>query len=158
MSDTYRSPVTVRELIGESLIRTEDGEIDEGVRMAALLDGLRKLAVEESSPTDPEKLKNTLECKVDWDGLKVSTSTVRRNGIVVRDVVRVSLSVDNLLGSEMKWRVRNMKLVEPAKPEDIKLSVLQDALLVRGITLSGSHRLGQDIWCEVLSIKRWVRE
>jgi len=152
-----KAPVTVIRLVGEAFICGNEAVIDEGTRVAALLDALRKLALKNLEAKNPgmQLSDTTLTCKDEWDGLKVRSETVRRRGVILSDYVEVTLLIDGSTPRYRKWRSENMKLIKPASGHDPGLKLLEEAMRGRGFEIEGNHRLGQDTWCEVVSYKCW---
>ncbi len=152
-----KAPVTVIKLVGEAFICSNEAVIDEGTRVAALLDALRKLALKNLETINPgmRLSDTTLTCKDEWDGLKVRAETMRRRGVVISDYVEVTLLTVGGTPRYRKWRSENMKLIEPESGHNPGLKILEEAMTTRGFEIEGNHRLGQDTWCEVVSYKCW---
>ncbi len=90
-SDVTSENLKLVRITGESLIRSDNGEIDDRIRIAAVIDGLRALVITESNWKESQNQRDTLECYAEWDGLKVSARTLRSNGVVIWDVIDVEL-------------------------------------------------------------------
>ncbi len=149
---------TIIDLVGEALISVEDNRVDDRTRVAALLDALRELAMRDSSLTHPNHTPDTLECTGEWDGLKLAARTIRSHGMVIRDVVRVTLEPEDDLRPALVWYMLNMKLISPGESNDTYISILKEAMLERGFSFEGNHRLGRNIWCEKVCYRRWEED
>jgi len=154
-SDVTNENVKLVRITGESLIRSDNGEIDDRVRIASVIDGLRRLVITEGNRTESDNQRDTLECHAEWDGLKVSARTLRSNGIVIWDVIDVELKSEITENRLYSWRVQNMRLLLPLELYNPHFELLQKALSERDISLTGNYRLGQNVWCEKLSVKVW---
>ena len=149
--------LNVVEIAGEALIRSDDIEVDDRTRIAALLDALRKFALKKKVSVDTSTTPSdtTIKCIAEWDGLRVSSETHVKSGVVKSDEIEVILRNTDNLELIKSWRSRNMKLVEPARNRNSYLSVLLDAMKERGFNPEGNHRLEDNIWREIVRYRNW---
>ncbi len=153
------SPVTVIELVGESLIFSNsdsDSCRNDRIRTAALIDALRKLSEKRGNPsgrTDEEGIMINNNCRLDLDGLNISSRTGLKSGVVISDIVEVTLSDNKENKLVAVWRMNNMKLIKPVEGDDPGLSILQQAMTDRGFEFVRNERLGDNIWCETVNYK-----
>jgi hypothetical protein len=154
-SDVTNENLKLVKITGESLIRSDDFKIDDRTRIAAIIDGLRKLVIKESAWTESDNQQDTLECNAEWNGLKVSARTLRSNGVVIWDVIDVEFKPETVSKRTYNWRVQNSKLLIPFESNNAHFELLQKVLAERDISLTGNYRLGQNVWCEKMSLKVW---
>jgi len=157
-TSTGGSPLSVIELAGESLISRNSESRSFGnarTRTAALIDALRKLAEKRGNPpgrTDEEGIMINNKCRLDLDGLNISSRTDLRSGVVISDIVDVTLSDDENRPIAV-WCMNNLKLVKPVEDDDPELSILQEAMTERGFELVRNQRLGENIWRETVNYR-----
>ncbi len=144
------------ELVGEALLPGEASGPDDRCRVTALMDALRRLAAEErfgsDSSSDPP---DTLICEREWEGLRLRSMTIRKNGMVLSDTVELTLDTKKPAPETLRWRAVNFRLIEPVEMDDPCLQRLTDALVRRGFIPQHGQRLGRSIWREALSVRRW---
>ncbi|MCF7810218.1 hypothetical protein K9N50_04435 [bacterium] len=154
-SDVTKENLKLVSITGESLIRNDDFKIDDRVRIAAIIDGLRKLVISKSDWTENDNRQDTLECHAEWDGLEITARTLRNNGVVIWDVIDVKFKPETVSKRNYNWRVQNSRLLVPFESNSTHFEVLQKVLAERDISLTGNYRLGQNVWCEKMSMKVW---
>lgn len=147
----------VIKVTGESRIRSADGRPDADCRTVAILDALRKLALQESVGNwDSLAPGDTISCDWNMEGLHLKSSTVVNYGIVVCDIVDLSLLLPEGSEPHPYWSSRNLKLIQPKLGKVKKLNRLTAALEERGINIARSYNFGSDIWREELVVRRKI--
>ena len=93
-TSTGGSSLSVIELAGESLISRNREQINNRTRTAALIDALRKLAERRGNNPAEEGIMVNNNYRLELEGLVISSRTGLRSGVVISDIVEVTLSND----------------------------------------------------------------
>jgi len=148
----------IADIVGQAVCEDSSSPTDQ-LRAAAILDGLRKLALGKRSDQLNTTLDDTIIATAEWDGIQVLGVTIRHGGVVLLDSVVVQII--NFAGdrpTSRRWKSFNMKLIEPSAGQDVKLSELIGALKAREIEATGGKAIAQGLWQESLAVRRWKRK
>ncbi|MFH0766029.1 MAG: hypothetical protein V2A61_06385, partial [Calditrichota bacterium] len=138
---------------GESFILETRTDPDDRVRVACLLDGLRRAALLKTGGCKgDDDNSDTIRVVCQWQDLNLEAVTAHRQGLVLSDEVTVQVQ-DRDHNRHWTWRVINSSLIEPPLDQNPQLMILIEALLRCGFDLTGSRRIGWNIWQETLSFK-----
>lgn len=133
-------------------------EVDLRVRTAAILDGLRNFARDNSPTTDVAARGDTVIAMRNWDGIEILGITIQHNGIIHVDSVVVNVvNFQNDKPVSLRWKSQNMTLVEPDSTHDLNFEDLIGSLKARGIEVKRSRPIGRGLWQESLSIRHWEK-
>lgn len=133
-------------------------EVDLRVRTAAILDGLRNFARDNSPTTDLAARGDTVIAMRNWDGIEILGVTIQHNGIILVDSVVVNVvNFQNEKPISLRWKSQNMTLIEPDTTLTLNFEELIGSLKARGIEVKRSRPVGRGLWQESLSIRHWEK-
>ncbi|MDP8237645.1 MAG: hypothetical protein P9X24_01020 [Candidatus Hatepunaea meridiana] len=146
--------IEMKEVVGESLITGKDEKVNNRIRIAALIDGLRNLTIGERSITyTTGQVPDTLIYTANWSGLLISVRTIRLNGVLLSDAVRVTYTDVDDPRLAPSWCIQNLKLVHPIEGKDTQFAILKNALIERGFSFTNNYQIGENVWREELNYK-----
>ena len=140
-------------------ISPRNSDPDDRVRAAAILDALRKFALESKDNAQSLTAQDTVISSYNWDGIEIQGVTIRRAGVVLLD--SVVLNIVNFPDENLdfrRWKSFNMSLVEPGVDHDLDFEELIESLKAHGIEVKSSRPVGRGLWRESLSIRRWANQ
>ena len=133
--------------------------VNDRIRTAAILDGLRKFAIESSAKANGSAASDTVVANRNWEELEILGVTIRRNGVVLVDSVVVYIpNKSDDKQHALRWKSHNMALVEPDTTLALNFESLIDCMKARGIEVIASHPVGRGLWQESLSIRKWASQ
>ena len=142
-------------VVGEAFFASGQSKPDDRCRVIALTDALRKIAVIQSGERNSGLDSDSVICERDWKDINLKTVSTYKWGVMVSDEVIVV--ADAGPNNSNRWRIVNLKLTEPTAGHNPQLASLTEAILACGFDLTGSRRVGSNVWQEELSTRRWNR-